>query len=120
MPTDRPNAGELVTAVSDYLKHHVLPTLAGQPAFHMRVAINALAIVERSLAEGGAMDRAEQDRLSALLDRDGELLDLNSELVEEIKSGEMDGTRDRLLAHLRQTALDKLRLANPRYLIPRD
>lgn len=32
----------------------------------------------------------------------------------------VDHRREALLTHLRQTAIDKLRLADPRYVIPRD
>ena len=120
MPTDRPTAAELLAAVREHLIENLAPTLEGQPAFHLRVATNALAIVERTMAEGEAMDRAEQARLQELLGHDGDLLDLNRELSEQIKAGEMDDRRAALLAHLRQTASDKLDLANPRYKLPRD
>lgn len=120
MPTDRPTAAELLAAVREHLIENLAPTLEGQPAFHLRVATNALAIVERTMAEGAEMDRAERARLQDLLGAGGDLLDLNRQLSERIKAGELDDRRDALLAHLRQTAADKLRLANPRYAVPRD
>ena len=96
----------------------------------MEIEINhrpsyALAIVtleanETVVAEGGAMDAAELARLKALLDhRDGDLGALNGVLVQAIRGGEMDDKRGEVLDHLRQTAADKLALANPRYLTPR-
>ena len=119
MPTDRPNAAELVEAVREFLWDHIAPNVEGQLAFHTRVAINALAIVERTIAQGGAMDAAELDRLKDLLDRDGNLEDLNEELSRAIRAGEMDDRKEALLAHLRQTSEDKIALANPRYLTKR-
>ena len=58
MPIDRPTAAELLAAVREHLIENLAPTLEGQPAFHLRVATNALAIVERTMAEGAAMDEA--------------------------------------------------------------
>ena len=119
MPTDRPTAAELVEAVREFLTDHVTPNVEGQLAFHTRVAVNALAIVERTMAEGGAMDAAELARLKALLHRDGDLEELNGALAQAIRGGEMDDRREALLEHLRRTAEDKIALANPRYLTPR-
>ena len=75
MPTDRPNAAELVEAVREFLEDHVAPNVEGQLAFHARVAINALAIVERTMGQGDAMDDAElefpYDRLTRFKDMEG-------------------------------------------------
>ncbi|MDP6377044.1 MAG: DUF6285 domain-containing protein [Pseudomonadales bacterium] len=119
MPIDRPEAVELVAAVAEHLKEHVAPLLEGQPAFHVRVAINALAIVERTMTEGEAMDQRELESLQGLLAQEGDLIDLNRRLSEQIRSKEMEDQRDAVLAHLRRTVVDKLRLANPRYMNPR-
>ena len=119
MPTDRPNAAELVEAVREFLEDHVAPNVDGQLAFHARVAINALAIVERTMGQGDAMDDAELERLKYLLDRDGNLAELNAALCRAIRAGKIDGQREALLAHLRRTAEDKIALANPRYLVKR-
>ena len=120
MPTDRPTAAELVSAVREHLMENVAPLLEGQPAFHLRVATNALAIVERTMAQGDALDQAELARLKKLLGRDGDLTDLNRTLAAQIRRGELDDQKEVLLSHLRQTATDKLQLSNPRYMIPRD
>ncbi|MDA1101096.1 MAG: DUF6285 domain-containing protein [Proteobacteria bacterium] len=119
MPTDRPTAAELVEAVREFLADHVAPNVEGQLAFHTRVAVNALAIVERTMAQGGAMDAAELSRLKDLLGRDGDLAEMNEALARAIRTGEMDDQGAAVLDHLRQTALDKIALANPRYLTPR-
>ena len=120
MPIDRPTAAELLSAVRDHLTENLAPVLAGQPAFHLRVATNALATVQRTMADGDALDQAELDGLQELLGRDGDLIDLNRTLAVRIKSGELDDRREDLLTHLRRTAIDKLRISNPRYMIPRE
>jgi len=40
-PYDRPDALELLDAVSDFLKQEVMEAVEGQLAFHVRVAANA-------------------------------------------------------------------------------
>lgn len=120
MPTDRPTAAELLSAVREHLTGTLAPMLTGQPAFHLRVAANSLATLERTMAQGDAMDEAERDRLRKLLGRDGDLLDLNRTLATQISNGELNDRRETLVTHLRQTVIDKLNLANPRYMIPRD
>ena len=120
MPTDRPTAAELLAAVREHLTETLAPTLDGQPAFHLRVATNALAIVERTMTEGDAMDQAELDRLHDLLGGEENLLDANQKLSQVISTGEMGDRRKSIVAHLRTTSIEKLRLSNPRYLIPRD
>lgn len=119
MPTDRPTAAELVEAVREFLADHVTPNVDGQLAFHTRVAINALAIVERTMADGDEMDAAELARLKELLDQDGDLGEMNAALSRAIRAGEMEDKRGAVLDHLRKTAEDKIALANPRYLIQR-
>lgn len=120
MPTDRPNTAELVTAVRNFLLEHAAPNLDGQPAFHARVAANALGIVERELAQGPDMDAAEKARLVALLGHDGDLISLNRELAAQLREGGLDDNRAQVLDHLRKTNIDKLALAKPNYLTPKD
>jgi hypothetical protein len=120
LPIDRPTVAELVAAVRNHLTDNVAPLLEGQPAFHLRVATNALAIVERTLAEGGEMDSAELARLQTLVGDDGDLVELNERLAARIRDGDLADDKDAVLDHLRRTVLDKVRLANPRYLVPRD
>ena len=120
MPTDRPTATELLSAVRTHLLDNVAPLLEGQPAFHLRVATNALGIIERTMEQGDAMDQAELGRLRVLIGEDGDLIDLNRRLSERIQAGALGDQKEAVLDHLRRTALDKVRLANPRYLTPRD
>jgi hypothetical protein len=106
---DRPTATELLDAVRDFL--------AGErrlDPFLQRVATNVLAIVAREVELSPAMDAAERARLADLLGHEGALHDLNVEFARAIREGTFaSGT---LLEHLRQTAREKLSIANPKYL----
>ena len=112
---DRPEIGELVAAVREFLERRALPELEGHTAFHARVAANALAIVERHLLLGPEAEAAELQRLRALLGRDGSLADLNRELCARIRSGAMGLATPGLTEHLRATTLAKLAVDQPRY-----
>jgi hypothetical protein len=103
MPIDRPTAAELLQAVREHLTDTLAPTLEGQPAFHLRVATNVLAIVERTMADGDAMDQEERARLQELLGDEGDLICLNRQLADQIRAGDLDEKRKTVLDHLRKT-----------------
>ena len=122
---DRPTAGELVKSVREFLEEEILPNLEdSRDEFRTRVAMNALSILERELAQEEFLLQAEHERLIRLLDEDhtapGSLeelrervLELNRDLAGRIRSGEVpDGT----LELLKQTTADKLTVASPKYL----
>jgi hypothetical protein len=106
---------ELVGAVRDFLEHQALPKLEGHTAFHARVAVNALAIVERQLRLAPEAEAAERERLRALLGRDGGLEELNRELCARIRAGEIGIQTPGLAEHLRATTLAKLAVDQPKY-----
>ncbi len=112
---DSPVAAQLVTAVREFLEQTALPRLEGHAAFHARVAVNALAIVERELALGPAQDAAERERLRALLGGDGSLAELNRELCRRLRGGELSLGTPGLAEHLRETTLARLAVDQPRY-----
>ncbi len=121
MTQDRPNAQELLDAVIEYLMERLFPTLDGELAFHARVSANLLTILKRELALGEQMDTDEFDRLRALLQRDdgsfGESLgDLTRDLAAQIRSGDLDARRDDVLADVKRTVEDKLKVVSPKYL----
>lgn len=115
MATDRPTVPELVQAVREFLETEVQPGLQGSVAFHTRVAVNVLKIVERELADGPALAAEEQARLAALLGHVGDLDTLTNELIEAIRAGRMDVATPGLKEHLRSTVMAKLAIDNPRY-----
>jgi hypothetical protein len=112
---DQPSALELLQAVRSFIQDQAIPRLEGRAAFHARIAVNALAIVERGLEHGPAQDAAECERLETLLDRTGSLDELNRDLCRRIRAGELDLDTPGLAEHLRETTLAKLAVDQPRY-----
>lgn len=109
-PHDVPSAAELVTAVREFLEGEVLPEAEGRRAYHLRVAVNALGMVERELALGPAQEAAHGERLARLGVRD------EAELAAAIRSGRLDDRYEEVVAAVRETVRDKLLVANPGYL----
>ncbi len=116
MTQDRPTAAELIDAVRDFLARDVQPALEGRLAFHTRVAVNALGMVERELRFGPALDAAERERAASLLGHDGDLVALESELAARIRDGALDERGTEVRDHVRATVRAKLEVANPGYL----
>jgi len=110
---DRPTAAELVIAVREFLERDVMDATDGRVQFHARVAINALRIVERELADDGSGDEAVRSQLVDRLGHDGELEELTRELAESIRDGR--GT-DEVIDVVRASVRTKLDVANPDYL----
>ena len=106
----RPTAEELVVAVREFLERDVMAATSGAVQFHTRVAINALAAVERELRDGPAMADAHRARLEALG------YSSEAELADAIRSGDLDDRYDDVVAAVRATVHDKLSVANPKYL----
>ena len=95
MTHDRPTARELVEATREFLEREILPTLTDpRLRFRALVALNALGIAERELAE-----RPEPEP--------------DWELARRIRAGDV---RPGDLETIRQDVERKLRVANPRYL----
>ena len=121
MALNRPSAAELLAAVREFLDKDVAPQVTAATHFHLRVAGNVLAIVERELARRAPADAAEIARLRTLLgdhdSGDADLARLNRLLVERIRSGAFDAQPGQrlLLAHLAATTSDKLAIDNPKY-----
>jgi hypothetical protein len=126
---DRPNTTELVAAVRGFLEADVVPALSGRRRFHALVAANVLAIVERELAREEERLVDEWRRLARLLDVTSDppprldlvrrgVRELDERLTDRIRAGEADAGDfgERVRAHLRATVLEKLRVANPKYL----
>jgi hypothetical protein len=112
---DRPTLRELLDAAEDYLRTDLRPQLEGSAAFKVLVLANVLGIVKRELDSHQAWNAAELERLRALLDRDGDLRELNVELCRRIRAGEVAVEDPRLIDHLIRTTLAKNAIDNPRY-----
>jgi len=126
---DRPTYSELLAAVQHFLEAEVVEALDGPRKFHARVAANVLAIVRRELQSEDAQLHAEWERLGRLLGHVepapterallyAQLRQRTGELCERIRRGDADAGawREAVWAHVRQTVVDKLAVANPKYL----
>jgi hypothetical protein len=113
---DRPTAIELVAAVREYLERDVMEGTEGRIAFHARVAVNVLGMVERELELGESQDAAEHARLVTLLGTDGTIDELTELLAADIRRGTMDSRWAETVDHVRATVRAKLEVANPKYL----
>ena len=108
----------------------MLPGLEGRKRFHGIVAANVLAIVARELESEEPALVAEWQRLRDLLGIDetrppGRLAGLRTavramtdQLVSRIRAGDADRGpfADAVQAHVRMTVVEKLRVANPKYM----
>jgi aminoglycoside phosphotransferase (APT) family kinase protein len=106
---DRPGVDELLAAAAGFLSAD-LADLEPRLRFHARVAANAVAIARRELLLGPAQRAAHQARLARLECTD------DAALVAAIRSGSLDDRWDEVLAAVRASTIDKLAVANPRYL----
>ncbi len=115
---DRPTAPEFLAAIADFLRDEATPALdQAEPrlGFQMRVAVNALAILEREWRLGPAADARERERLEKLLGHAGSLEELNRELAYQLRAGQRDERDAQLMAHLEATIADKIAIANPKW-----
>jgi hypothetical protein len=118
MPDDRPTGAELVAAVTEFLEHELQPALDGRLAFHTRVSVNALRIVQREMELGPALDDARRDGLARLLGVDADsapLRDLEVELARRVRAGALDDRRPELIDYLRATLRIQLDIGHPGY-----
>jgi aminoglycoside phosphotransferase (APT) family kinase protein len=112
---DRPTAAELLEAVREFVERDAQPNLEGRAAFHARVAVNALGIVERELVLGAETDAPVAARLAALLGRDGPPPELAAALAASIRDGTLDDRREDVVDAVVALIGAKLAIANPRY-----
>ena len=137
---DRPDLKELIDSVRRFLEEEIVPAVGDQRLrFRARVAANVLAVAarERQLEEGLLMD--ERRRLVSLLTAASvpavgpegaprpfaglrrEVEELNGELVRRIRTGAIDAAPGSLAwKHVREVAIEKLRIANPAHLERRE
>ena len=108
-PHDMPSAAQLTEAVREFLERDVSAAVGGRVAFHTRVAVNVLGMVERELRIGPAIAADHARRLAELG------VDSDVALAAGIRDGSI-ADDDRLRSHLVAITEAKLRVANPKYL----
>jgi hypothetical protein len=95
-----PSSAELAEAVREFLEQEVIPATDGRLSFHARVAANVLGQLERELQNG--LPEATGD----------------ADLAQAIRAGSVDFTQ--AYDAIRATVVAKLRVSNPRHLLPED
>jgi signal transduction histidine kinase len=95
-----PSTAELAQAVREFLEQEMIPATEGRLKFHARVAANVMAQVERELQSG-------------LPDTTTDV-----ELCAAIRAGSVDF--EQAYDAIRETVVAKLRISNPRHLLPED
>jgi hypothetical protein len=128
---DRPDAKNLLETARRVLLDELLPNLPKSHLYEALMVARSMEIGARALAAGEAPLRREYETLLTLTDEtaaegaqpgDRESLETETEarnraLCHAIRSGEYDGVRAAALGdHLWQTAMDKVRETNPKYL----
>lgn len=117
---ERPTAADLLDAVRGHLSDQVAPVLAGlasgesgsdgRAGFQLKVAVNALALVEREVRLGPST----MERAAGHLARLG--MDDERALAEALRDGRRDGGDDETADAVRALVVDRLRIANPSWL----
>lgn len=109
-----PRADQLASAVSTWIEQ-IRPGLDPRNAFLAKVAMNALATVERELSLGLASEAADTRRMAALLKRKGGHAELNAELCTRLRAGDLTVDTPGLVAALKASALEQLAIDQPNY-----
>ena len=112
---DSPSSSEMLTAIISLLSDRIMPKIEGHDSYALLVAINALKTVKRECDHRDEFESAEKQRLTDLLSHDGSVSELNAELCEKIRSGDFTLNDKNVLEHLKQTAIDQVRIDQPRY-----
>jgi len=126
---DRPTSVELLEAAADFVESELVPAIQGARQFQARVVANVMRVVAREIKLEDPLVRNEVKALAHLLGHDSPHLHslddlrtaavkMGEELTIRIRAGEADDGdwRREVLAVVRQSVEDKLRIANPRYL----
>ncbi len=118
MPNSRPAATDLLAIVQEYLENEISPQLSAVQQFQLKIVSRVLSTVGRELELLPQANAAEVARLRGLLRSDGSFDELNAQLARAIRAGRFDVDDPALLAHLRASIEDALRINNPKWLAP--
>ena len=112
---DHPHPSEIIAAVARFLKAEVVPELTGRTAFNVRVAANALEMMQRQLETQPDAEAAETTSLKVILGAEGDLPTLNAEFSRRLAAGDLDLSTPGVPEHLWATTLAKLYVDQPTY-----
>ena len=107
---DPPTARQLVESVREWLETDVFPQVEGRLQFHTRVAMNVLAMVERELELGEEQNENYAAGLAAFQ------CSSEAELAEKIRTGALLSQEAEVEEFVMNSVIQKLRVANPKYL----
>lgn len=121
---DRPTSIELLDALGDFMRDRAANARDRWERFQFQVAANSLGVLKREAELEDGFMREEWRGLDALLAAEPtpqgqaafatRLQERNDQLIAAIHSGNFDGeNEDRLLQHLWQTVVNKVRIASP-------
>ena len=112
---DAPHGDDMLDAVARLLRDTLIPQLPADTVFQARVAANAIDLVAREIRLGAAAQTDATVRLKALLSLDASLPELEAELAQRIREGQVGADTPGLMDHLWATTLAKMAIDQPSY-----
>ncbi|HEY2359086.1 MAG TPA: DUF6285 domain-containing protein [Phenylobacterium sp.] len=109
-----PRTEELARAVAGWIDE-LRPSLDPRNAFLARVAVNVLGVIQRELTQGPAAEARAVEGMAGVLGHDGDFAELNAELCERIRAGELTVETPGLLAMLTMMAREQVAIDQPNY-----
>ena len=107
-PSGQTSLREMMTALSEWNRDHVMPEAEGRDLFQSRIAANLLDQLQREARMGRDFALRARERLKALrLTPDA--------LSTGLSDGSLDWRRPALFDHLRLSAMERLLIDQPRY-----
>lgn len=109
-----PRTEELAEAVALWIEQ-IRPSLDPRNAFLARVAANAMATIGREITQGPAAEAEAVRLMTGLLGHGGRHADLNAELCDRVRAGDLTVESPGLLAALKIIARDQIAIDQPSY-----
>lgn len=110
MHRDAPELPEILRTAREFIDE-ITDRLSGQDRYHALCTSYLLAVAERELADGPAIDQAERAAFS-------EWAGDTATLAAQIRSGALDAQWDRLFPQLLTHVINKVRISKPEHLHP--
>jgi hypothetical protein len=111
----QPDGVNLLDTVTAVLRDQVLPAVPAEQQYTLRMALNAIGIARRQLANGDQVEQHEQALLADLLAASGSHAELSRLLASRVRDGKVKGSAP-LRSLLWQLTEQRVRESAPRYL----